>query len=56
MIQSDYVMAAISIGSILVTWGITVGLFYAHVLECARFRRDIVDRLNRIESSLRKEF
>jgi hypothetical protein len=49
-------MAAIAVGSILITWGITVGLFYAHVLECARFRRDMVERLNRIEENQRKEY
>ena len=49
------VLAAIAMGSVLLTWGITVGLFYAHVAECNRFRVDIVRRLTRIEGSLSKE-
>jgi len=49
---SDIVLAAIAAGSVLLTWGITVGLFYAHVAECSRFRVDILTRLTRIEEHL----
>lgn len=47
----EYIIAATAIGTILVGWGVTVGMIYAHVAECARFRRDMVSRLERIENN-----
>ena len=43
----------ISVGGLLVGWGITVGLFYGHVDECKAFRNDVLKRLTAIEEFLR---
>src|SRR5712691_1136727 len=53
---SGFVLAAVGVGGVLVMWGVTVGLFYAHVAECNRFRIDIVNRLVRIESKVEHEY
>ena len=47
----EMIIALVTIGAVLVGWGVTVGLFYAHVAECARFRVDMIARLERIEAN-----
>lgn len=49
------IVASIALVSLFITAGVTVGLFYAHVAECNRFRVDIIERLARIEGKLMSE-
>lgn len=51
----EIVVAAVALVGLFITAGVTVGLFYAHVAECNRFRVDIIERLARIESRLMAE-
>jgi hypothetical protein len=53
-LNSEFVTVAISVAAVLVWIGITVGLFYAHVAECNRFRVEIIARLVRIEANQEK--